>query len=160
MSILRRPTYDEDFFAWTQDQATALRGLAPATIGNRVDVVHIAEEIEDLGKRDIREVESHVRQLLTHLLKLAALPDARERPHWIAEAEEFQARAAETFRPSMAQLVELERAWNLARRAASSVVSEMGGTPLAAPGKCPFDLDSLVATDFDVRDAIARIAAG
>jgi hypothetical protein len=160
MPTLRQPTYDEDFFAWTQDQASALRGLPAATIGNRVDVVHIAEEIEDLGKRDIREVESYVRQLLTHLLKLAALPDARERPHWIAEAEEFQARAAETFRPSMAQLVDLDRAWNLARRAASSVASEMGGTPLAAAGKCPFDLAALVATDFDVRGAIARIAAG
>jgi len=151
-----RPDYDEDFFAWSQDQASALRELPRNVVGNRVDVEHIAEEIEDLGKRDIREVESYLRQLLTHLLKLAALPETRERAHWIAEAEEFQARAAETFKPSMIRAIDLGRAWALARRAAATVVAEMGGvsTPSAA---CPFDIETLVSAEFDVREAIARV---
>jgi Domain of unknown function DUF29 len=38
--------YDEDFSAWTQQQAELLRRL-PA-FGNELDLVHIAEETEDL----------------------------------------------------------------------------------------------------------------
>ena len=157
MSPLRRPAYDEDFFAWTQDQAAALRALPAAAVGNRVDVAHIAEEIEDLGKRDIREVESYLRQVLAHLLKLAALPDAQERAYWLAEVEEFQARAAETFKPSMASLIGLHRAWMLAKRSATTVIDEMGGTSLDAPTTCPFALDELVAAEFDVRAALMRV---
>jgi Domain of unknown function DUF29 len=40
--------YDEDFYAWTQQQAALLRRLPPA--GNELDLEHIAEEIEDLGR--------------------------------------------------------------------------------------------------------------
>ena len=157
MSTLRRPAYDDDFFAWTQDQAAALRALPPAAVGNSVDVANIAEEIEDLGKRDIREVESYLRQVLTHLLKLAAMPHAQERAHWLAEIEEFQARAAETFKPSMSQLVDLERAWSLAKRSATTVVAEMDGANLDAPAACPFGLEELVAENFDARAAQMRV---
>ncbi|MCA3264975.1 MAG: DUF29 domain-containing protein [Azospirillum sp.] len=150
------PAYDEDFFAWTQDQAAALRALPRTAVGNRIDIVRIAEEIEDLGKRDIRDVESHLRRVLTLLLKLAALPHARERTHWLAEVEEFQARAAETFKPSMSQLVDLDRAWSLAKRSATTVVEEMGGASLNVPTACPFGLDELVAEDFDARSALLR----
>jgi hypothetical protein len=152
------PSYDDDFFAWTQDQALALRSLKPEIVGNAVDIAHIAEEIEDLGKRDVREVESYLRQLLVHLLKLAALPDARERTHWIAEAEEFQARAAETFKPSMGGVLDLARAWALARRSAATVVAEMGRTRSDTPADCPLGLDTLVSPEFDLHAAIASVA--
>lgn len=160
MSIPRSRSYDDDFFAWTQDQAAALRAIPPAAVGNRVDLANIAEEIEDLGKRDIREVESYLRQVLTHLLKLAALPEAQERAHWLAEIEEFQARAAETYKPSMAGIVDLARAWNLAKRASATIVAEMGGTVVGAENTCPFTLDELVAADFDARSALERFAPG
>jgi Domain of unknown function DUF29 len=35
-----------------------------------VDIEHVAEEIEDLGKRDKRELGSRLTQILEHLLKL------------------------------------------------------------------------------------------
>ncbi|MGQ9371191.1 DUF29 family protein [Azospirillum sp. ST 5-10] len=46
-----RPTHDEDVFAWSQHQAAVLRGLA-ARRGrpNDLDLDHLAEEIEDLGR--------------------------------------------------------------------------------------------------------------
>jgi len=158
MPLPHRPDYDDDFFAWSQDQAVALRRLKPESVGNAVDIAHVAEEIEDLGKRDIREVESCLRQLLVHLLKLVALPDARERTHWIAEAEEFQARIAETYKPSMGRAIDMARAWALARRSAATVVSEMGGGLPDLPADCPFELEALVAPTFDLRAAIAGVA--
>ena len=53
------PAYDDGFFARTQAQADALRHLTPSSIGDRVDLEHVAEEIADLGRRDLREVESY-----------------------------------------------------------------------------------------------------
>lgn len=39
------PGYDEDLYAWSQDQAARLRALRPAL----VDWEHIAEEVESWG---------------------------------------------------------------------------------------------------------------
>ena len=44
--------YDDDFYAWTQQQAELLR-RGPAA-ANRLDYDLIAEEIEDLGERAAR----------------------------------------------------------------------------------------------------------
>ena len=40
--------YDIDFYAWTQEQAAALREHFRGD--NRLDVEHLAEEVEDLGR--------------------------------------------------------------------------------------------------------------
>lgn len=41
--------YKEDFYAWTRDQAAALRRLADQRWNGPLDVLHLAEEVEDLG---------------------------------------------------------------------------------------------------------------
>jgi len=65
--------YDDDFYAWTQTQAAALR----AQQGEALDWRHLAEEIEDVGKSERRAVSSHLRVLLTHLLKWQVQPERR-----------------------------------------------------------------------------------
>jgi len=67
------PDYDTDFYAWTQAQAAALRAGA----WDDVDREHLAEEIEDVGKSERRAVVSHLRVLLTHLLKWEFQPERR-----------------------------------------------------------------------------------
>ena len=42
------PSYDTDFYAWTQAQAAAIR----AGQWEALDIEHVAEEIEDLWKYD------------------------------------------------------------------------------------------------------------
>ena len=56
MTISAQSLYEEDFYAWTQRQAELLRRLAP--VGNELDMEHIAEEIEDLGRSDLRAAQS------------------------------------------------------------------------------------------------------
>lgn len=57
--------YDKDVIAWAQEQAQLLRsGRFDA-----LDIEHIAEEIEDVGKSEKRELASRMAVLLTHLLK-------------------------------------------------------------------------------------------
>jgi len=153
------PRYDEDFYAWTQTQAQALRALAPGLLGNRVDVAHVAEEIEDLGRRDVREIESLLRQIFAHLLKLRFAAASSARPHWIDEIENFQGQALETYKPSMRQAINLARAWKLGRRTALRALAEIG-IAAGPPETCPFELDALLGEDFDIDAAVARIPGG
>jgi hypothetical protein len=70
--------YEQDFFAWANDQARLLRAgkLAEA------DIDHIAEEIESMGKTEKRELVSRLEVLLMHLLKWQFQPDRRGKS-WI-----------------------------------------------------------------------------
>src|ERR1039458_6545141 len=68
--------YYEDFFEWTRRNAELLRtGQVRAS-----DIEHIAEEIEDLGKQDLKELHRRARALLAHLL-VGQLQPAKH-PHW------------------------------------------------------------------------------
>lgn len=65
--------YEQDFYAWTQEQAALLReGAWPA-----LDGANLAEEIESLGKRDRRELGSRLQTLTMHLLKWCYQPSER-----------------------------------------------------------------------------------
>ena len=65
--------YDQDFFAWAQEQAALLR----AGRVSEADIDHIAEEIESMGKAEKRELISRLEVLLMHLLKWQFQPDRR-----------------------------------------------------------------------------------
>src|SRR5258708_37402713 len=67
--------YDRDFFEWTQCNAALLRSGR----FDQADIEHIAEEIEDMGKREYRELGSRLEVLLQHLLKWQAQPNLRTR---------------------------------------------------------------------------------
>jgi len=56
----RRSLYDDDIYAWTQQQAEALRRLAGKgrDLPNDLDLENVAEEIEDVGKSELHRVES------------------------------------------------------------------------------------------------------
>ncbi len=59
--------YDHDYYAWIQDQVRTLRERRIED----VDWENVAEEIEDLGKSERRSVQSHLENLIEHLLKLS-----------------------------------------------------------------------------------------
>src|SRR5829696_3407565 len=80
----RRSLYDEDVYAWAKQQADALRRLARTgrDLPNELDLENVAEEIEDVGKSELSKVESCIRLILIHLLKLASAPQARSERKW------------------------------------------------------------------------------
>jgi hypothetical protein len=57
--------YERDFHAWANQQAELLR----AGRLNDADIVHIAEEIETMGRSEKRELVNRLNILLLHLLK-------------------------------------------------------------------------------------------
>ena len=76
-------TYDRDFYAWATEQAALLR----AGRLSEVDVQHIAEEIETLGRGEKRELVNRLAVLLLHLLKWAYQPERRSKS-WRLTIEE------------------------------------------------------------------------
>jgi hypothetical protein len=67
--------YDQDFYAWTQEQSQLLRTGQLQLI----DIQNLAEEIEDMGRAERRELESRLEILLMHLLKWQFQPSKRSR---------------------------------------------------------------------------------
>ncbi|MBX9700886.1 MAG: DUF29 domain-containing protein [Acetobacteraceae bacterium] len=112
--------YERDFYAWTQDQAAALRAWPEGRRPNALDIAHIAEEIEDLGASQRTAAGSLIRQILVHLLKLRFHPDPQPRRHWRLEVTEFRAQLDDIFRASPSlrarRLEVAESAWARAAR--------------------------------------------
>lgn len=79
--------YDTDFYAWAIEQAALLR----AGRLQEVDVENVAEEIEDLSKRERRELTSRLTVLLAHLLKWQLQPERRGRSWRLTIAEQRDA---------------------------------------------------------------------
>lgn len=92
--------YEQDFHAWTQDQAATLRAWPERLRPDALDIGHLAEEIEDLGISQRNEVKSRIRQILVRLLKLRFHQDQRSRTHWQAEIDEFRASLETVFEDS------------------------------------------------------------
>lgn len=65
--------YDSDVVAWASEQAALLR----AGKLSQIDIENIAEEIEDVGKSEKRELASRMAVLLSHLLKWKFQPGRR-----------------------------------------------------------------------------------
>jgi hypothetical protein len=60
-----QPLYDQDFYAWANEQAQLLR----AGRLSEADIENIAEEIASLGRSEKRELISRLTLVLLHLLK-------------------------------------------------------------------------------------------
>lgn len=67
--------YDTDFYAWTLEQSQLLH----SGDWKSVDIVHLVEEIESLGKQEKRELENCLGVLIGHLLKWIYQPSMRSR---------------------------------------------------------------------------------
>jgi hypothetical protein len=65
--------YDQDFFAWANEQAALLRaGRLPDA-----DIANLAEEIESMGRSERNQLTNRLAVLLAHLLKWKFQPGLR-----------------------------------------------------------------------------------
>lgn len=66
-------TYKEDVVQWAREQAEFIR------LGHfdKLDLEHIAEEIDDVGKSEYRELSNRMALLISHLLKWKFQPVRR-----------------------------------------------------------------------------------
>jgi Domain of unknown function DUF29 len=139
------PTYDTDFYAWTQAQAQALRAKDVAAL----DLEHLAEEIESLGKRDRRTLESQLRRLLLHLLKYRYDPAPEPRRGWRVTIREARREIADVLEDSPSLQHHPERYLARAYRIARENAMDDTGLPLATfPAACSWSIAQVLDEDF------------
>jgi Domain of unknown function DUF29 len=140
--------YDEDFYAWTQEQAKALRTHFRGD--NRIDVEHLAEEVEDLGSSELQAVESFVEQIIAHLLKLDYSGQDAPRSHWRAEILNFRRSVERKISPTMRRKVESALAELYGRGRQIAALGALPHEPDLArrlPRTCPYDWDAIWRRD-------------
>jgi hypothetical protein len=71
--MTQRIRYDDDVIAWANQQAQLLR----AGRFDQLDIEHLAEEIEDVGKSEQRELANRMALLVAHLIKWQRQPQRR-----------------------------------------------------------------------------------
>ena len=138
--------YDQDFYAWTQEQAALLREGK----WHELDLANLAEEIESLGKRETRELEHRLEVLVLHLLKWRYQPDKRRTGHsWEDTIREQRRRLARlltqnrTLRDTVPSVLDESYAYVRAR------ASRQTRLPLITfPETCPWNHKQVLDTDF------------
>ncbi len=136
--------YDEDFYAWTQEQAAVLRGL-PAT-SNRLDAEFIAEEIEDLGRSEVRSAQSLCEHIIEHFLKLEFSGLTESADHWRDEIVEWRLQLEKTLTRSIIAKIDLPDRYRSARRLLRRQERAVPGLMARLPQDCPYSLDQIVGT--------------
>lgn len=157
----RPVSYDEDFLAWSEQQAAALRELAGRRgLPNALDLEHVAEEIEDLGRAEFNAVKSHIRQILAHLIKAASEPAAAPAAHWRKEVVTFHSALLDGFSPSMEQKLDLDLLWRRAIKQAEAALEDEGRMLVPGlPRNCPFSAEALLSESFDFHEALEKLRA-
>ena len=137
--VIERPAadteYEVDFYAWTQRQVDLLR----ARRFGELDLVHLVEELEDLGRSEKRSLVSHLGVLLGHLLKWRHQSDYPHKKSWRATINEQRRQVREllndnpSLRPQLATFI--------AKGYQSGLNLAVSETPLdyeAFPQNCPW----------------------
>lgn len=144
-SQLARIGYDTDFYEWCLETAALIRDQR----FDEVDLEHVAEEIEDMGKRDKREVESRLAVLIMHLLMWQAQPERRTKASWEATIREQRHRLMRVVRdsPSLVRILQgdLPLVYPDAVRKA---VLETRLDRATFPKECPFTAEQILRDDF------------
>jgi hypothetical protein len=139
------PDYDTDFYAWTQAQAAAIRAKEVAAL----DIEHLAEEVEDLGRAVRKSLGSQLERLLLHLLKWQYDPATDPRRLWRVTIRHARREIADDLAENRTlhgyPAERLATAYRHAREDAADETS----LPLATfPEVCPWPLAQVLDADF------------
>jgi len=142
--------YETDTYAWAMSQAAALRRAAVLRLNDvGLDYENLAEEVEDLGKSQVRAMRSALKVIAGHLATLEHSPSAEPRSGWRESVIEHRQRLDEALEesPSLtARLPELAaKAWTGAREKAANGLARDGIPATVLPDARPYPLDRLRA---------------
>ncbi|MFM2061790.1 MAG: hypothetical protein RLZZ507_1460 [Cyanobacteriota bacterium] len=139
---MNQTTHDNDFYAWTQEQAHLLKNQQ----FHQIDFAHIAEELEDMGRSEKRELESRLEILIMHLLKWQFQPNLRSR-NWQLTIKEQRLRLEKLLQenPSLQSFLadSLEKIYQL-----TTIISERETGLSSFPETCPYSLTEIFTQEF------------
>ena len=132
--------YEDDIAAWADEQAR----LICAGQFDQLDLLHLADEIEDVGKSERRELVSRMAVLLAHLLEYQHQPERRS-GGWdrtIREQRKAVLLALDET-PSLRPML-ISDHW-IARMWSDAVTQAIGETSLDdVPDICPWAMDDVL----------------
>ncbi len=142
-----KDTYDADFVEWTAQTAELLREGR----FSELDLEHLAEEIEDLGKRDASAARSQLRRILVQLIQLRIQPQ-RASQSWRRSIVDSRATIEDALEDSPSLRPYLEA--NLEKTYSKAVRTALEETQLSAcdariPATCPCTLEQLLTSELD-----------
>ncbi|MBE7212808.1 MAG: DUF29 domain-containing protein [Gluconacetobacter diazotrophicus] len=135
-------TYDGDVIAWADEQAALIR----ARRFDELDLEHLADEIEDVGKAERRELASRMAVLLAHLLKWQMQPERRTHS-WEFTIREQRGRIQRALRktPSLRpMLTDPEWIGDMWADGVAGAMRETGKERLEFPEVCPWAMGDLI----------------
>jgi hypothetical protein len=136
--------YERDFNLWVEEQVRLLR----AGRLQQLDVVHLIDEIEDLGIHEKKAVQSNLVVVLKHLLKYQYQPRRRSRS-WLSPVTEHRRRLRNDLAtsPSLSPYARefFEQCYEDGRRQA---LIETGLSPGEIPEAPPYTLEQTLDPDF------------
>jgi hypothetical protein len=90
-----KPLYERDFYRWVENEARLLKERDL----ERLDIVNLIDEVEDLAVNRRHAVRNNLVILLAHLLKHQYQPERRSRS-WLASVVEHRRRLRDLFEES------------------------------------------------------------
>lgn len=143
-SISRFNLYEADFYAWTQEQALLLHNQQWSLL----DLPHLIEEIESLGKQQRQELRNRLSVLIGHLLKWQYQPQLRSRS-WLATLRIQRLDTTELLEdnPSLKPYIQeiLSKAY---LKGVELAVRETDLPKLTFPTECPYALAEILDNCF------------
>ena len=136
--------YDTDLFAWANTNAELLRQGKY----DQLDVGHLIVEIEDMGKSEFRALESHLQNVLMHLLKWH-FQAIKRTASWQQSIRNGRRAVAKLIRDNPSFLPKIQAVLNDEYAAASDdAVFETGLPTNSFPDACPYSVDQVLAEDW------------
>ena len=142
MSDAPKTLYDTDLAEWRTITAELIR----AGRFDEIDAAHLAEEIEDLGKSERRELHSRVTGIIEHLLKLSLTAGPlldQNRRGWLASIGREQRELRDLLHdsPSLRAGLTQQTLQHCYRKAVEDVTREYDVNP---PVRCPFGWEDVL----------------
>ena len=148
MATTPEQLYEEDFYAWTRNQARVLRRLAVTRPNAEIDFPHLIEEVADLGVSQRDAARSQLRRIIEHCLKLEHSPAQPPRTGWhetiIDARTTLEDRLTRTLHRGLRR--ELPKLYGQARRNVEESLRLFGEDQAAdvLPESCPYALGDLL----------------
>jgi hypothetical protein len=135
-TLVHPSLYDQDFLAWTEQQAALLR----AGRLDQLDLDNLAEELDAMGRSEWGELENRLELLLMHMLKWDCQPARRSRS-WKATMREPRNAIRRLMRrsPSLKRNLEATIA-DVYQDAVGRAIDETGLSAATFPDRLPYSV--------------------
>ena len=134
--------YEADETAWLEAMACLIREGKVAEL----DYPHLAEYLEDMARRDKREVASRLALLIAHLLKWHYQPERRS-GGWRATVEVQAQELRELLESGVLSNYAEEILAKAYANAVRQAIAETGLPAATFPAECPYTIETLLAAE-------------